>query len=183
MGKLVISEWVSLDGVFDAETMPQWFEPYDSPSRSEYIKGNVDAAGAFLMGRTTYEMLGDYWPKQQHNEFGIAERLNRLRKYVVSKTLTTTDWTPAHIIKGDVARAVDEVKRSVDGELLLFGSATLVRSLAPTDLIDEYRILVHPVIAGIGKRFYREDMPLVRLSRLEERPLDKGVLLLRYGRA
>ena len=183
MGKLVISEWVSLDGVFDADTMADWFQPFESAERGEVIKGNVDAAGAFLMGRITYQMLASYWPQKKHNEDGVADRLNQLPKYVVSETLESAEWNNSRIIKSDVANAVRELKQASDQELLVFGSAMLVRSLMKTGLVDELRILVHPVIAGTGRRFYRDGMDPTRLELLEARPLSGGVLFLRYGAA
>ena len=102
MRKLVVSEWMTLDGVFDADTMKEWFEPYDSEDRQNYIKENVLTSDAFLVGRVTYEMLASYWPNQKNNEMGIADRLNKAPKYVVSSTLKKAEWNNSTIINEDV---------------------------------------------------------------------------------
>lgn len=91
MRKLIVSEWVSLDGVYDADTMDQWFNPYDSVERMDYIRENVLKSEAVLIGRTTYEMLASYWPAQKNNEFGFADKLNAMLKFVVSTTMKSGD--------------------------------------------------------------------------------------------
>ena len=90
--KLVVSEWITLDGVFDADSMETWFNPYETEDRGRYIKEGIDAADALLFGRVTYEMLAQYWPNLKNNEMGVADRLNSLPKYVVSRTLKRADW-------------------------------------------------------------------------------------------
>jgi dihydrofolate reductase len=178
--KLVASEWISLDGVFDADTMDTWFHPFESPERGAYLKQNIDGSDGFVLGRTTYEMLGSYWPKMKHNEYGIADRLNRLPKYVVSTTLKSGAWAPATILGGDVVEEVRRLKREPGQDLLTFGSATLVRSLAAAGLVDEYRFLVHPVMAGRGKRFFAEGAPAAKLQLVRTKTFPSGVILLCY---
>ncbi len=177
---LVASEWVSLDGVFDARTMEQWFNPYRSEGRAEYIQENVQAADAFLLGRVTYEMLAPYWSALRNNEMGIADKLNSAPKYVVSSTLETAQWHNSTIIKGNVEDEIRRLKRRPGQDVLIFGSAMLVHSLIAADLIDEYRFLVHPTIVGSGRRFFKEGMPSAKLRMVKITPLDLGVTLLCY---
>jgi dihydrofolate reductase len=177
MRKLVVSEWMTLDGVFDADTMKEWFEPYDSPERQNYIKENVLTSDAFLVGRVTYEMLASYWPNQKNNEMGVADRLNSAPKYVVSSTLKKAEWNNSTIINEDVVEEVTKLKQQPGQDILMFGSATLVQSLMEADLIDEYRFLVHPTIMGGGKRFFKEGMLATKLKLVKTETLNSGVTL------
>ena len=117
--KLVVSEWVTLDGVFDADSMKEWFEPYDSPDRQEYIKENVLTSDAFLVGRVTYEMLAAYWPNQKNNEMGVADRLNSAPKYVVSSTLKKAEWNNSTIISEDVVEEITKMKQQLGQDIFL----------------------------------------------------------------
>ena len=177
MRKLVVSEWMTLDGVFDADTMKEWFEPYDSPERQNYIKENVLTSDAFLVGRVTYEMLASYWPNQKNNEMGIADRLNSAPKYVVSSTIKKAEWNNSTIINEDVVEEVTKLKQEPGQDILMFGSATLVQSLMEADLIDEYRFLVHPTIMGAGKRFFKDGMLATKLKLVKTETLNSGVTL------
>jgi dihydrofolate reductase len=180
MARLIVSEWMSLDGVFDASSMEQWFQPYDSPDRGEYIKANVDSSDAVLVGKTTYEMLAAYWPSKIDDEAGIADRLNAMPKFVVSKTLRSPTWNNTGIIENNVVERISELKRQPGQDLIIFGSATLVESLMKTDLIDELRFLVHPIIAAGGKHFFREGMAATRLKLLKTKIFTHGVQLFCY---
>jgi dihydrofolate reductase len=175
--KLVVSEWVTLDGVFDADSMKEWFEPYESPDRQEYIKENVLTSDAFLVGRVTYEMLASYWPNQKNNEMEVADRLNSAPKYVVSSTLKKAEWNNSTIISEDVLEEITKLKQQPGQNILVFGSATLVQSLMEADLIDEYRFLVHPIIMGSGKRFFRDEMVATKLRLVKTKEFDSGVTL------
>jgi dihydrofolate reductase len=178
--KLVVSEWMTLDGVFDANTMDTWFNPFDSGERGAYIKRVVDESDAILVGRTTYEMLGSYWPQQKSNEFGIADRLNSLPKYVVSSTLQKAEWNNSQIIGGAVAERVAELKKQPGRQIVVYGSATLLQALIKADLVDEYRILVQPIVAGTGKRAFKDGLPTAKLELADTRTLPSGVLALHY---
>src|SRR5690242_13666900 len=111
MKKLVASEWVTLDGVFDADTMGEWFNPYESDERAEHIKEWALTSDTFLLGHTTYEMLAPYWSSLQNNEMGIADRLNSAPKYVVSSTLQDARWNNSTIIKANVVEEVRKLKQ------------------------------------------------------------------------
>ncbi len=176
MRKLVVSEWVTLDGVFDADTMKEWFEPYDSDDRRNYIRETVLASDAFLLGRVTYEMFAAYWPNQKNNEMGIADRMNSAPKYVVSSTLKKAEWNNSTIIDKNVVDEVTRLKQQPGEDILVFGSATLVELLMEADLVDEYRFLVHPIFMGSGKRFFNDGMVKRKLNLVKTKTLNLGVI-------
>jgi dihydrofolate reductase len=180
MRNLVVSEWVTLDGVFDADTMPQWFVPFQSDDRAKHIKKVIEACDAIVFGRTTYEMLAPYWSAEKNDENGPAAKLNSVAKHVVSSTLKNATWNNSTIIKDDVEKEIAQLKHGSGGDILVLGSASLVRSLTGSGLIDEYRFLVHPIIMGSGKRFFTEAMTPTKLRALEAKTLDKGVVAHRY---
>jgi dihydrofolate reductase len=179
MRKLVVSAWVTLDGVFDADTMDQWYLPYDSVERQNYIKDGILACDAILLGRTTYEMLAPYWSSQKKNEMGVADKLNSAAKYVVSSKLKKAEWNNSTIIKDHVVEEITKLKQQPGQEMQIEGSATLVHSLMEAHLIDEYRFLVHPIIMGSGKRFFK-DGSNAPLKLVEAKTFSLGVVFLRY---
>jgi dihydrofolate reductase len=180
MRKIIVSAWVTLDGVFDAGTMAQWFIPYDSPERQDYIRDGILSAGALLIGRTTYEMLAPYWSSLKNNEMGIADKLNSVAKFVVSSKLEKAEWNNSTIIKENIIEEITKLKQQPGNEIQIEGSATLVQSLMESRLVDEYRILVHPFIMGSGKRFFKEGMNTAGLKLISTQMLEKGVILLCY---
>jgi dihydrofolate reductase len=184
MRKLVVSEWATLDGVFDADTMDQWFHPYDSRDRQQYIQETVFASDAFLFGRATFEMLAPYWSRLKDHEMGgVAGKLNSTPKYVVSSTPIEAQWNNSTIIKDNVVEEIAQLKQQPGKEIQIEGSATLVQSLMDASLIDEYRFLVHPIIMGRGKRFFQEGMDTTTLKLVKTKTLDLGVILLCYESA
>jgi dihydrofolate reductase len=180
MRKLVVSEWVTLDGVFDADTMDQWWIPYDSVERQEYIKEGILGCDAMLYGHTTYEMLAPYWSAQNNDENGPATRLNSVRKYVVSTTLKKAAWNNSTIFNENVVEEITRLKQQPGQEILITGSATLVQTLIEADLIDEYRFLVQPIIMGSGKHFFKDGMHTTRLKLVKTKTLSLGVIALTY---
>jgi dihydrofolate reductase len=184
--KLVVSEWISLDGVFDADTMKEWFHPYNSKDRQACITEMVLASDAFLFGRVTYEMLAAYWPKVKNNDNGdleVANALNSAPKYVVSSTLKQAEWSHSTIINNSAVKRISDLKQQPGRSILVFGSGTLVESLMGADLVDEYRLLVHPIIMGSGKRAFKDAMPTTKLTLGETATLSTGVIALCYQRA
>jgi dihydrofolate reductase len=183
MRKLVVSEWVTLDGVFDGDTMDKWFAPFQSGERAQHIKGVIQACGALVFGRTTYEMLGPYWSAQKNDEQGPAAKLNSVAKFVVSSTLKKADWNNSTVINNDVVKEITKLKHETGHDILVLGSAALVQSLMGADLIDEYRFLVHPIVTGNGKRFFKDGMVSPKLKLLEAKTFEKGVVELHYQTA
>lgn len=180
MRKLIVSAWISIDGVFDAELMPQWYAPFDSESRQAYIRDGILECDAFMFGRNTYEMLASYWSSLKNNEMGVAAKLNSAPKYVISSTLKNAGWDNSIIISENVAAEIKKLKQQAGGDIQIEGSAELVQSLMKADLIDEYRFLVHPIIMGNGKRFFKDGAQTSGLNLYKTEKLDKGVIALYY---
>jgi len=178
MRKIVVKEWMTLDGVFDADTMDQWWNPYDSAERQEYILEQYSRGDVYLLGRTTYEMLWPFWSTQTNDDNGPGRILNRMKKYVVSTTLSTAPWKESTIITGNVVEAITNLKHQPGKDIIIDGSASLVHSLMGTDLIDEYRFLVQPIVMGRGRRFFIDGMPQTKLRLVESKTLSLGSLLL-----
>ena len=183
MRKVIVSAWVTLDGVFDADTMEEWYFPYHSDDRGDYIKDEILACDALLVGRATYEMLAPYWSALKNNEMGLADKMNRVAKFVVSSTLEKADWNNSTLIKDNVVAEISQLKQQPGQDILIPGSATLVQSLMETGLIDEYKFLVHPIIMGSGKRFFKEGMAMTRLELVKTKMFSLGVVLLCYKTA
>jgi dihydrofolate reductase len=181
MRKLVVSEWVTLDGVFDASTMKDWFMPFDSEDRRKHIKAGIMAVDTFLMGKVTFKMLASYWSVLPDDaEEGLAGKLNNTPKFVVSSKLKKADWKNSTIIKDKVVKEITELKKQPGKEIQIGGSATLVHSLMKANLIDEFRFLVHPVIMGRGKPFFKVGMRTKGLELVNTKALALGVMSLTY---
>ena len=182
MRKLVVFEWITLDGVFDADTMDQWWIPYDSKDRQKYIQETYLTSDAYLMGRKTYEMLAPYWSSLKNNEMGIADKFNSAPKYVVSSTPMKAEWNNTTVIQENVEKEIKRLQQKNGQHILIIGSATLVESLMQANLIDEYRFLVQSIImgAGGGKRFFKDGMGMTKLKLVESKTLSLGVVLLCY---
>jgi dihydrofolate reductase len=180
MRKLVVSAWITLDGVFDANTMQEWYAPFDSLSRQEYIRDGILAADAFIFGRITYEMLAPYWSTLKNNEMGVAEKLNSAPKFVVSSTLKEATWNNSTIIGKELTDEINRLKKQPGKEIQIEGSATLIGSLVKAGLVDEFRLLVHPVIMGKGKQFFREGMHAKGFTLTRSEAIEKGVMILWY---
>jgi Dihydrofolate reductase len=180
MRKLIVSEWIALDGVFDSDTMDQWFHPFQSDERAAYIQEGVLASDIFLFGRVTYEMLAPFWSHAKNNEMGIADKMNSMAKYVVSSAPLNVPWKNTTRIQGNIVEEITRLKQEPGQEIRLAGSATLVRSLGSAGLIDEYRFLVHPIVMGNGKRFFKEGMDTSRLKLVHTKTFSLGVMLLCY---
>jgi len=179
MRKIIASEWTSLDGVFDAGLMGEWNAPYHSESRANYIKEGILSCDAMLYGRKTYEMLAPYWSSLKNNEMGVADKLNKAPKYVVSSTLKKAGWGDSTIINGNVIEAITQLKQKAGGDILIQGSASLVGPLLEAGLVDELKLLVHPVIMGKGARFFTDGMH-AKLQLIGTQTLDLGVIVLNY---
>lgn len=180
MRKLIVSVWMTLDGVLDADSMDVWFNPYHSEERAAYITKTVHGADALLLGRVTYEMLASYWPYQKNDDNGPASKLNSVPKYVVSSTLKKAEWKNSTIINESIVAEIAKLKQQPGKEIQIEGSPTLVQSLMPTGLIDEYKFLVHPIIMGSGKRFFKDGMGMTQLKLVESKTLSLGVVVLTY---
>lgn len=177
MRKILVSEGMTVDGIFDAETMGQWSAPFHSEERDEFIRGNILASDALLLGRTTYDLQAWYWPNQKGDKYGIANHKNSMPKYVVTSKPLQAQWNNSTVIN---VEEIAELKQQPGQNILIEGSATLVEALAQAGLIDEYKFLVHPAIMGSGKRFFKEGIGLTELKLVESRSLSMGVVALSY---
>jgi class 3 adenylate cyclase/dihydrofolate reductase len=184
--RLIASEFVTLDGVMEApgnEPHPDgknaWALRHVGEDQQRYKAEELFEAGAILLGRVTYEIFAAFWPTAP-NDDGFADRMNSIPKYVVSKTLRTAGWKNSIIIGGNPAERIAELKQQPGGYLLLVGSADLLNSLIKHDVIDEYRIMVFPVVLGSGKRLFRDATDITHLQLVDTRTFQSGVTVLTY---
>jgi dihydrofolate reductase len=176
MSKVVVTMFLSLDGVLDE---PQnWSFPYWNDEIAKFKTDELFATAAHLLGRVTYEGFAAAWPSRS-DEAGFADRMNSLPKHVVSTTLEKAEWHNSTIIKEDVVDEISQLKQQYDQDILVAGSATLVQTLMEHDLVDEYRLLVYPIVLGKGKRLFQEGSG-ANLKLVESQEFDTGVVLLRY---
>jgi dihydrofolate reductase len=179
MGKLVVTEFITLDGVIEE---PRWSFEFNRGEDGDKFKGDeLKAADAQLLGRVTYQGFAQAWPSMANDWFG--EKMNDMPKYVVSTTLTDddADWTNSTVIRDDVPGEISRVKEEISGDLLVAGSAALVQSLAEHDLVDEYRLMLFPVVLGAGKRLFAEGTARTTLRLANATPVGHdGVIVLTY---
>ncbi len=184
MGKIVVSEFVSLDGVMEdpggAEGFKHggWTFQFSSPEQEQWKAEELFHADALLLGRRTYQGFAAAWPTMPGTG-AYGERMNSLPKYVVSTTLTDMTWN-ATLLRGEFAEALPKVKQEVSQDILIFGSGQLVHALNAQDLIDEYRLMVFPVALGSGKRLFPERSEKLPLRLAESKPFASGVVVLTY---
>jgi len=176
--KIIVSEFLTLDGVM--ESPDKWQPSYVSDDVAETIQTQILGYGAMLLGRVTYEEFTAYWPLQTNNEFGIANKLNSMPKFVVSSTLEKAEWNNSTLIQENVLEGITRLKQQGDGDIQLTGSATLVQALMQSDLIDEFRFLVHPIVMGSGKRLFKDGMDTKALKLIESSTFSSGVVALTY---
>lgn len=178
--KLWVKAWMTLDGVYDAETMHAWWENSNSPARMDHITEQYRTGDIYLLGRKTYEMLWPGWSKMTTGE-GPGPLLNRMHKYVVSTTLREAPWKESTIISENVVEQIANLKIQPGKDIIIDGSGTLVESLLGTDLIDEFRFIVEPFVMGKGKRFFPDGMLPTKLKLIESKTLGSGSLALVYA--
>ncbi len=184
MRKLVVTENITLDGVIDASE--GWFSPGDSDEEVdqsdviEALREQSRAADAFLVGRVTFEQLRGFWPLQTDDSTGIAEYLDNVAKYVVSRTLDDPGWQNTTILDGALTEEVGRLKSQPGKDIVSTGSITLVRALVDAGLVDEYRLFVYPVVLGRGQQLFTGTTGVAGLRLVEARPFRSGVVLLTY---
>jgi dihydrofolate reductase len=186
MRKVIASEFVSLDGVMED---PSWTFQFSSEEQERFKFEELAASNALLLGRTTYEGFAAAWPNMMDHYEGprraelgeYADMMNGYPKYVVSTTLQESlEWNNSTIIKGNVAEEVLKLKRQPGTDILIFGSTDLVNGLMRHDLIDEYRLMVFPVIVGKGKRHFGEVLGTTALKLADTKVFGSGVVVLTY---
>jgi dihydrofolate reductase len=178
MSKVSASFFISLDGVVEAPE--NWNPPYFSDEMGAVIGQAIASTGAFLLGRRTYQEWAAFWPQQDPGQLPMAHAINTLPKYVVSGSLDDAEWQNSTVLKGDLSDEVTKLKQQTDKDIAINGSATLVRSLLEAGLLDELRLMVHPVILGSGARLFETSTPNVPLELVESQTFTTGVLNLTY---
>lgn len=191
--KLVVGTFITLDGVVQAPGAPDedrsggfahggWLVPWFDERMGELITGWSEAADALLLGRRTYEIFAAHWP-HVGDEDPIAAKLNRVRKYVASRTLDTLEWNNSVLLRGDVAAEVARLKRQPGGELQVTGSGELIQTLLRHDLVDEFRLWVFPLVLGRGKRLFADGATPAALTLTDTIMTGTGVAIHLYRRA
>ena len=191
MSKVVVVNHVSLDGVMQAPGRPDedrrggfehggWAQPQNDPVMGQAMAGDMSKDSALLLGRWTYESFADFWPHQTDNPF--TESLNNTQKYIASRSLTAPlSWSNSTLLENDATDAVAELKQRGDQDLTILGSGELIHSLMRRDLIDEWMLLIHPLVLGVGRRLFPEGTS-ARLQLVTSLTTTTGVVIARYSR-
>jgi dihydrofolate reductase len=192
MRKLIVNEFLTLDGVMQAPGGQDedrsggfehggWQQPYFDEISGEAVVTGLAKAGGFVLGRRTWEIFAAYWPTAPAEERGVADPLNTLPKYVASRTLSEPlGWSGSTLIAGTVTEGVRRLKSESGKDLHVFGSGDLVQTLMGNDLIDEYRLMIHPVVLGSGTRLFREGTSRRPLALTDSKTSTTGVLITTY---
>jgi dihydrofolate reductase len=194
MSKLLVTTFLSLDGVMQAPGGPDedrsdafdhggWLVPFADEDMERHVVEWIARADGFLLGRKTYEIFAAHWPRVTDPGDPVARALNRLPKYVASKTLNEVEWNNSTLIRGDVVEEIRKLKERPGGELQVHGSGGLAQTLIENDLVDEYRLWSFPVILGRGKRLFGEGTVPATLVLVDSRTTGKGVAIHTYRRA
>ncbi|MGA5504745.1 dihydrofolate reductase family protein [Streptomyces umbrinus] len=194
MGKLTLTAFVTLDGVHQAPGGREedrrdgfehggWSFPYDDEDFGQFITEVFGRAGAFLLGRHTYEIFAGFWPKVTDPADPVAGKLNALPKYVASSSITRPEWAGTTVISGDLAKEVTAIKENTEGELQVHGSAALAQSLLALDLVDTVHLLSFPVVLGTGRRLFAEGAVPTAFRHAGARLTSKGVAIHTYDLA
>ena len=175
MGKIIVSEFATLDGVMED---PRWtFEFQWSDDQMKFKNAELENAEALLLGRVTYQGFAEAWPKMQQDSYG--KRMNSITKHVVSSTLQTADWNNSHLVKGDLVEELTKLREQSKGYLLVFGSLKLTNFLIEHGLADELTLWVYPIFLGKGRRIF-DDQSRSRPKLVEAKGFESGTVLLRY---
>jgi dihydrofolate reductase len=192
MRKLVVSEFLTLDGVMQApggadEDRTGGFEhggwqlPYFDDSLGETVTDGLNESGGMLLGRRTWEIFAAYWPTAPEEDRAFADPMNAMPKYVASRTLREPlAWNNSKLISGDLAEGVRALKQEPGKDLLVIGSGNLVQTLIASDLVDEYRLMIYPILLGSGARVFREGVLRRPLVLIESKVSTNGVLMANY---
>ena len=195
MRKVIVNEWMTLDGVIQAPGQANedtaggfqhggWHVGYFDDLAQRWVVESVVKAGGFLLGRRTYEIFAAHWPNASEAEQVLAEPLNTKPKYVASRTLAEPlAWQNSTVLQDDVGEAVAALKQEDGQDLHVIGSSELVQTLVAHDLVDEFRVMIDPVVVGGGKRLFRDDGALRPLRLLDSQMTTTGVIMETYAPA
>jgi dihydrofolate reductase len=192
MRKLIVIEWITLDGVVQAPSYLDedtdggfshggWHTPFFDDASMEWTMNNITSAGSFLFGRRTYETFAAHWPNASDEEQMLAEPFNARRKYVASTTLSQPlEWQNSTLLAGEATTTVAALKQSGGDPLHVFGSTQLVHALLANNLVDELRLMIDPILLGGGKRLFPNDKALTQLHLIDSQPTTTGAILATY---
>jgi dihydrofolate reductase len=195
MRKVIADEWMTLDGVIQAPGQADedttggfqhggWHVGYFDDLAQRWVVNSVVKAGGFLLGRRTYEIFAAHWPNASEEEQVLAEPLNTKPKYVAARTLTEPlEWQNSRVLQGDVAEAVATLKQEDGEDLHVIGSSQLVQTLVEHGLVDEFRVMIDPVVVGGGKRLFRDDGVRRPLRLVDSQVTTTGVIIATYAPA
>ncbi|MCW2758274.1 MAG: dihydrofolate reductase [Nocardioidaceae bacterium] len=181
MRTLAVTQNITLDGAI--EMLDDWFDGQGQSDDADLLAENhrqSEAADAFLCGRQTFEDMRGYWPTLTDDTTGVTDYLNRVRKYVVSSTMTDPEWQNSTVLAGDPADEVRALKEQPGDDIVLTGSITLAHALIEAEMVDEYRLFVYPVVQGRGRRLFPEGFQASGLTLADCRSFPSGVGFLRY---
>jgi dihydrofolate reductase len=178
MRKIVAGLFVSLDGVVEAPET--WHFPYFNDEMGEIVGAQMAESDTMLLGRRTYEEFAGFWPSQG-DDVPMAAEINGVHKLVVSTTLDSADWQNSELISDDVIGELRRRKEQPGRDISITGSPTLVRSLLQAGIVDELRLLVHPIVVGNGKRLFENGMPQIPLQLVSSKTLTSGVQYMVYA--
>lgn len=177
MGRIVVTEFLTLDGVMEAPNL--WSSDFWSDEATKFKTDEVFASDAQLLGRVTYVEFAASWPSATDEE-GLADRMNSMPKYVASTTLEKAEWNNSTLLKGNIPEEVARLKQQPGQDILVHGSADLVHTLTQYQLVDEYRFMVFPFVQGSGKRLFREGVAKTALNLVDSKAFASGVVVLTY---
>jgi dihydrofolate reductase len=185
MGRIIVTEYISIDGVIEAPGGDEdyehvnWVFEFERGEEGQRFKDD-EALGseALLLGRITYEGFAPAWPTM---EGAVADKFNAMPKYVISKTLMDPEWNNTTVLRGDVQEEVRALKQRIEGDIVVHGSARLARALFAADLVDELRLMVFPLVLGSGQRLFDSDGKKTRMPLREVTTVGDGITILTYG--
>jgi dihydrofolate reductase len=195
MRNVIVNEWMSLDGVVQAPSYPDedtsggfrhggWHGPYFDDASRAWVVENLRRAGGFLFGRRTYAAFAAHWPNAGAEEQAVAGPLNTKPKYVASATLAEPlGWRNSSVLRGDAAEAVAALRGEDGGDLYVIGSTRLARALIARDLVDEFRLMIDPIVLGGGKRLFEDREVPSPLRLVSSKTTTTGAILATYARA
>jgi dihydrofolate reductase len=182
MRRLTVFNSVSADGYFTDKTGDMsWAHKYD-PEWIEFVEENSKSGGQLLFGRVTYEMMASFWPTPAAAEQlpVVAEQMNKLRKVVFSRTLDSVSWENTSLVKGDLVEEVRRLKNEAGEDMVIMGSGSIISQLAPENLIDEYQMVVNPIVLGAGRTMFEGMEGKLNLKLTKSRTFENGNELLCY---
>jgi len=185
MRKLIVFNNVTLDGYFTDKNGDMSWAHKDDPEWNEFVSNNASGGSVLIFGRVTYEMMASYWPTPMAaKQFpAVADAMNKSPKIVFSRTLDEATWENTHLVKDDLVGEIGRLKNASDRDMVILGSGTIVSQLTQAGLIDEYQIIVHPMVLGSGRTLFEDVKERLPLNLTSSRVFENGAVFLHYATA